>query len=182
MADTERLIDFPAKASPVAADIVYIGDSAAAGDEKQSTIAEIAAVPGVTLKVANNLDDLDDVPTAQANLGLEIGSDVQAHNAKLDSIAGLSADDFTALLNIIYLYVLEGADQKMGVDTLVAGTVTVNTAWVSADSRIFLTGQNTSGTIGELYVDNIVAGTSFDIVSSSNTDTRDVAWVIFTGV
>ncbi len=69
-------------------------------------------------------------------------------------------------------------DYPKGKATLVGGTVTVSTTSVDANSIIFLTGQNTSGTIGELYVTNIVAGTSFDIKSSSATDTRDIAWVI----
>jgi len=37
-----RLYQFPTKASPVAADIVYLGDSANSFDEVQSTIAEFA--------------------------------------------------------------------------------------------------------------------------------------------
>ena len=37
----ERLMDFPVKASPIPADIIYLGDSADAFLEKQSTIAEI---------------------------------------------------------------------------------------------------------------------------------------------
>ncbi len=40
MAD-ERLVDFPAKTTPVAADIIYLGDSADSYLEKKSTISEI---------------------------------------------------------------------------------------------------------------------------------------------
>jgi len=39
----ERLLDFPAKPSPVGADIVYVGDSADSFNEVQSTIEEIFA-------------------------------------------------------------------------------------------------------------------------------------------
>lgn len=47
MAD-ERLLDFPAKPSPVPADIIYVGDSADAFNEVQSTIAEmIGAYPAL---------------------------------------------------------------------------------------------------------------------------------------
>lgn len=73
----------------------------------------------------------------------------------------------------------EGSNAKMGVATLVAGTVTVSTTAVTANSRIFMAGQNSSDTHGELTVSARTAGTSFTITSVSALDTRDVAWVIF---
>lgn len=48
MAGTERLLDFPPKATPVPADIIYSGDSADAFNEVQITIEElISAYPGL---------------------------------------------------------------------------------------------------------------------------------------
>lgn len=41
MPGTERLVDFPAKAAPVGADIIYVGDSAATYNEVKSTITQI---------------------------------------------------------------------------------------------------------------------------------------------
>jgi hypothetical protein len=76
------------------------------------------------------------------------------------------------------LKIKEGTNQAMGQATLVAGTVTVSTNKVAANSRIFLTAQNNSGTAGHLYVGTKTAGTSFVINSTSSTDTRDVAWLI----
>jgi hypothetical protein len=73
----------------------------------------------------------------------------------------------------------EGSDARMGAATLVAGTVTVNTAAVTANSRIMLTGQDSSGTHGELTISARTGGTSFTITSTSATDTRSVAWIIF---
>lgn len=75
------------------------------------------------------------------------------------------------------LQVKEGSNATCGVATLSAGTVTVSTTKVTANSRIFLTGQNTSGTIGELTVSARNAAQDFTITGLA-TDTRDVAWFI----
>jgi hypothetical protein len=74
--------------------------------------------------------------------------------------------------------VKEGTNAKMGTATLSAGTVTVSTTAVTANSRIFLTAQNTGGTPGALRVSARSSGTSFTITSTSNTDTSTVAWFI----
>lgn len=72
-----------------------------------------------------------------------------------------------------------GTAARMGAAALAAGTVTVNTTAVTANSRIMLTGQNSSGTHGELTISARVAGTSFTITSSNAADTRTVGWIIF---
>lgn len=72
----------------------------------------------------------------------------------------------------------EGSNATMGVATLVGGTVTVSTTKVTASSRIFLTHQNNSGTIGFVTVSARTASTSFVITSSNGSDTSDIAWVI----
>ncbi|MGW1949049.1 hypothetical protein ACWCRC_32595 [Streptomyces sp. NPDC001940] len=76
------------------------------------------------------------------------------------------------------LQVAEGTNAKMGVGTLVAGTVTVANTSVTANSRIFLTCQTPGGTPGFLRISARTAGTSFTILSSSGTDTSVVAWFI----
>lgn len=77
------------------------------------------------------------------------------------------------------LAVPEGSNAKQGTATLTAGTVTVSNTAVTANSRIFLTAQNTGGTPGALRVSARTAGTSFTITSSSGTDTSTVAYEIF---
>lgn len=72
----------------------------------------------------------------------------------------------------------EGTNARMGVATLVAGTVTVATTQVSANSRIFLTIQTPGGTPGAVYVSTRTASTSFAITSTSGADTSVVAWII----
>lgn len=77
------------------------------------------------------------------------------------------------------LRVREGSNCKQGTATLAAGTVTVANTSVTANSRIFLTGQADGGTPGFVRVSSRVPGTSFTITSSSGTDTSTVAYEIF---
>lgn len=71
-----------------------------------------------------------------------------------------------------------GADARMGLATLTAGSVVVNTTAVTANSRIFLAAQAAGGTPGALRVNARTPGASFTISSSSGTDTSIVAWLI----
>ncbi|CAL9665309.1 hypothetical protein SUDANB145_07403 (plasmid) [Streptomyces sp. enrichment culture] len=73
--------------------------------------------------------------------------------------------------------IAEGANARMGVATLAAGTVTVANTSVTADTRVLPFRQAVGGTPGHLSVTK-VAGTSFTITSSSTTDTSTVAWVL----
>jgi len=76
------------------------------------------------------------------------------------------------------LFVKEGSNAKMGVSTLVAGTVTVATTAVTASSRIFLTSQSDGGTPGFQRITTRTALTSFVITSSNGADTSVIAWMI----
>ena len=79
------------------------------------------------------------------------------------------------------LSIATGANASLGVATLVAGTVTVNTTAVTASSRIFLSVATPGGTRGFLSAPSasIVAGTSFVINSDSALDTSTVNyWII----
>lgn len=78
------------------------------------------------------------------------------------------------------LRIKEGSNATSGVATLVAGTVTVSTTKVTANSRIQLT-PNTLGTVTVPQAVGVTArsaGTSFTITSADATDTSDIAWVI----
>lgn len=76
------------------------------------------------------------------------------------------------------LKIQEGVNAKMGVGTLVAGTLVVANTSVTANSRIFLTTNTPGGTPGFLHVSARVVGTSFTILSSDVADTSEVAWLI----
>lgn len=67
---------------------------------------------------------------------------------------------------------------KTGVATLVAGVATIASTAVTAKSRIFAFSQADGGTPGWLRCSAKVVGTSFDVKSSSTTDTSTFAWMI----
>tara|TARA_B100001093_G_scaffold138996_1_gene131568 strand:- start:349 stop:4554 length:4206 start_codon:yes stop_codon:yes gene_type:complete len=52
------------------------------------------------LQVSNNLSDLNNASTARTNLGVAIGSNVQAHDAELDTLSGLSSGQASDLVAI----------------------------------------------------------------------------------
>lgn len=74
--------------------------------------------------------------------------------------------------------IAEGANARMGVATLAAGTVTVANTSVTATTRVALFRQAAGGALGHLSATK-TAGTNFTITSSSATDTSTVAWVLF---
>lgn len=112
----------------------------------------------------------------------EFGSGAGARDTGLGRGAANRLDVTTADLRIATagrgLQVAEGANAKSGLAVLVAGTVTVNTTAVTANSRIQLTSQVDGGTPGFQRVSARVAGTSFTITSSNAADTSSVAWLI----
>jgi len=76
------------------------------------------------------------------------------------------------------LLIKEGTNARMGVATLVGGTVTVSNTGVTANTRIFLTSQTDGGTPGFLRVSARTASANFTITSSSGSDTSTVAWLL----
>jgi hypothetical protein len=125
-----------------------------------------ATVCGMTFVTANlftgTTQILDDGTTGAMTIN---GTTLVNNNLKINTVGN-------------GLFVKEGTNAKMGTATLVAGTVTVSTTAVTANSRIMLTGQNASGTAGSLGISARTSGTSFTILSTSSTDTRLVAWFI----
>jgi hypothetical protein len=60
-------------------------------------VAAYVSATGVLL-IANNLSDLNSVSTARTNLGLAIGTNVQAYDADLATIAGLTPTNNYAII------------------------------------------------------------------------------------
>lgn len=75
------------------------------------------------------------------------------------------------------LFLKEGTNCCMGVATLVAGTIVVNTTMAVTGVRIFLSRFTNGGTLGTLSY-TITTGTSFTINSSNILDTSVVNWLI----
>lgn len=71
----------------------------------------------------------------------------------------------------------DGSNKRMGIATLVGGTIAVSNTSVTANTRIFTSRQTSGGTVGHLSVTRS-AGVSFTITSSSATDTSVVAWLL----
>lgn len=66
-----------------------------------------------------------------------------------------------------------------GTVTLVAGSVTVTTRYVKADSIILYSVQTAGGTQGHLSVSARTAGQSFTLLSTNAADTSTVSWQIW---
>lgn len=118
-----------------------------------------------------------DVQNASVRGTLTIGADTTLYRAAADILA---TDDDLAINAVGKgLKIKEGgAAAKMGVATLVGGTVVVATTAVTANSRILLTGQSLGTVVAPsaLTVSARTPGTSFTILASQATDTSDIAW------
>lgn len=99
--------------------------------------------------------------------GTGVGTENNAFSVREDGEAQI---DFGISIN--------EANTRMGVATLVGGVVVVPNAFITANSRIFLTTQTPGGTPGFVYVGARTVGVDFTIQSSNALDTSVVAYLI----
>lgn len=111
------------------------------------------------LTIANNLSDLDNAATARTNLGLVIGTNVQAYSAGLQSLAGLTtvadrmvyttaSDTYaTTTLTSFARTLLDDTSAAAARTTLGLGTAATQATGTSGATIPLLNGDNThSGT------------------------------------
>lgn len=128
-----------------------------------------------------NMTTLDAAASADLNSNFLVRLDGETEDKSLTGTRLM-----TMIRTLVYsiagqgISIKEGANAKAGVATLVAGTVTVSNTSVTATSRIKLSIQSL-GTVTSpmaIGVTARVAGTSFTITSSDNTDTSVIYWEI----
>lgn len=138
-----------------------------------------ATTGGVTASAGNIVATLGNI-TATAG-SVSAGTTITAGTSMTATLGAITATNGNLVLGTAgnKLSIATGANASVGTSVaMTAGTVTISTTAVTASSKIFLTANTPGGTQGTLSAPtaSIVAGTSFVINSSSNTDTSTVNW------
>ena len=121
---------------------------------------------GTKLTATNNLSDITSTSSARTNLGLAIGTNVQAYDAQLADIAAMTPTDSNFIVGDGSNFVLEsGATARTSLGLGTIATQNANSVSITGGS---ITGMSTpssgSDVTTKTYVDNLVAGLKTRII------------------
>ena len=145
-----------------------------------SQLTNVTATDATKLAIASNLSDLNNAGTARTNLGVAIGSDVQAHDAGLDSISGLTtaadkmiyttASDTYAVADLTSAgrALLDDADAAAQQATLGLGTAATQDTGTSANNVVQLDGSSRLPAVDGSQLTGITATDSTKLAIASN--------------
>ena len=134
-----------------------------------SQLTNITATDSTKLAIANNLSDLNNAGTARTNLGVAIGSDVQAYDAQLADIAGLTPTDSNFIVGNGSNFVLEsGATARASLSLGSASTEDVGT---SANNVVQLDGSSRLPAVDGSQLTNLPSsgGFSYTAITSASS-------------
>ena len=141
------------------------------------TSTELGYVSGVSSAIqtqldaknvkANNLSDVVSASTARTNLGLAIGSDVQAFDAQLSDIAGLTPTDSNFIVGDGSNFVTEtGATARTSLGLGTIATQAANSVAITGGSITGMSAPSSSSDVTtKSYVDDLVAGLKTRIIT-----------------
>ena len=141
------------------------------------TSTELGYVSGVSSAIqtqldaknvkANNLSDVVSASTARTNLGLAIGSDVQAFDAQLSDIAGLTPTDSNFIVGDGSNFVTEtGATARTSLGLGTIATQAANSVAITGGSVTGMSAPSSSSDVTtKSYVDDLVAGLKTRIIT-----------------
>lgn len=132
-----HLADIASIASPQQGDLLYFNGSdfvalnpgtsgqvlVTNGSSANPSWQTVTSVAVGGLAAANNLSDVTNVSTARTNLGLAIGTNVQAWDAQLDSLSGASANGVSLVTAADYAAMRALLDLEAGTDFLAPAAI-----------------------------------------------------------
>ena len=145
------------------------------------TSTELGYLDGVTSAVqtqldakcvkANNLNDVSSASSARTNLGLAIGSDVQAYDAQLADVAGLTPTDSNFIVGDGSNFTTEsGATARTSLGLGSIATQAANSVAITGGSVTGLSAPSGATDVAiKSYVDDLVAGLKTRIICRAAT-------------